>query len=182
MAERRDITQGNGFLLRGAVAVAFGLLVVIAPESLLRLGPPVIGLVLVFLSMMTAVIALATEPTDRERRVTFLLFILSLLAGMAVLVSTGVQDPTFFIGFAVWLFLTGIAESVVALADDLRDLQGIIMVNGILSIAFGLILLAMDIRATGPLLLTLGLFVFIHGIFSMLSGIMVRLGSGVPFD
>ena len=182
MADRRDITQGNGFLLRGGVGIVFGLLAVIAPGRILQLGPPAIGLVLVFLSMMTAVIALATEPSDSGRRGTLFLFLLSLLAGGAMLVSTGLPDPIFFYGFAGWLFFTGISECILGFAGDLQDLQGNIGVASILNVAFGMILIVMDIRAPAPLLLALGLFVFIFGIFSMLSGILVRLGSGVTFD
>jgi uncharacterized membrane protein HdeD (DUF308 family) len=135
MAQGRHIYQGNGLLLRGGIGIVFGLMAVVTPELLLSPGTPAIGLVLILLSMLTAVIALSTEPSDRGRRGTLM-----------------------------------------------DEYQGIIGVASILNVAFGMILIVMDVRAPAPLLLALGLFVFIFGIFSMLSGILVRLGSGVTFD
>jgi uncharacterized membrane protein HdeD (DUF308 family) len=182
MVQGRHLTQANGLLLRGAVGIVFGMLAVGMPELLAGWGTAAIGLVLILLSTLTAMIALSTEPSDRERRGTLLLFLLSLVAGGAVMFSSGLRDPMFFYGLAGWLFLTGISEFGLAFTGDLRDYQGVIGVGGILNLIFGVILLAMNIRAPEPLLLSLGLFVFIYGIFSMLSGILVRLSPGVPFD
>ena len=182
MAQGRHIYQGNGLLLRGGIGIVFGLGAVVTPELLLSPGTPAIGLVLILLSMLTAVIALSTEPSDRGRRGTLILFLLALMAGGAMMVSTGLQDPMFFAGLAGWLFLAGISEFWLAFSGDLDEYRGIIGVASILNIAFSMILFVMDVRAPAPLLLALGLFVFIFGIFSMLSGILVRLGSGVTFD
>ncbi len=182
MAQGRHVYQGNGLLLRGGVGIVFGFMAVVTPGIILTWGTAAIGLILIFLSMVTAMIALATEPSERERKGTLLLFLLSLMAGGAMMVSTGLQDPMFFFGLAGWLFLSGISEFSLAFSGDLQEYQGVIAVSGILNVAFGMILLVMDIRAATPLLLALGLFVFIFGIFSMLSGILVRLSPGVPFD
>ncbi|MDD1659792.1 MAG: DUF308 domain-containing protein [Methanomicrobiales archaeon] len=182
MAQGRHVYQGNGLLLRGGVGIVFGLMAVVMPGILLNWGTAAIGLVLIFLSMMTAMIALATEPSDRGRKGTLLLFLLSLMAGGAMMVSTGLQDPMFFSGLAGWLFLSGISEISLAFSGDLQEYQGVIAVSSILNVAFGMILIVMDIRTPSPLMLTLGLFVFIFGIFSMLSGILVRLSPGVTFD
>jgi len=182
MAQGRHVYQGNGLLLRGGIGIVFGLMAVVTPAILPGGGTAAIGLVLIFLSMLTAMIALATEPSDRGRKGTLLLFLLSLMAGGAMMVSTSLQDPMFFFGLAGWLFLTGIFEFSLAFSGDLQEYQGVIAVSGILNVAFGMILLVMDIRAAAPLLLALGLFVFIFGIFSMLSGILVRMSPGVSFD
>ncbi|MDD1653925.1 MAG: hypothetical protein LUQ64_05205 [Methanomicrobiales archaeon] len=182
MAQGRHVYQGNGLLLRGAIGIVFGILAVVTPTILAGGGTAAIGLVLIFLSMLTAMIALSTEPSDRGRKGTLLLFLLSLAAGGAMMISTGLRDPMFFAGLAAWLFLTGISEFSLALSGDLQDYQGVIGVSGILNVFFGVILLAMNIRAPAPLLLSLGLFVFIFGIFSMLAGILVRMSPGVSFD
>jgi uncharacterized membrane protein HdeD (DUF308 family) len=182
MAQGRHIYQGNGLLLRGGIGIVFGLLAVVTPGILPAWGTATIGLVLILLSMITAMISLATEPSERGRKGTLLLFLLSLMAGGAMMVSRGLQDPIFFSGLAGWLFLSGITEFSLAFSGDLQEYQGILSVAGILNVAFGMILLVMDIRAAAPLLLSLGLFVFIFGIFSMLSGILVRLSPGVSFD
>jgi uncharacterized membrane protein HdeD (DUF308 family) len=182
MAQGRHVYQANGLLLRGGIGIVFGLMAVVTPAILPSWGTAAIGLVLILLSTLTAMIALATEPSDRGRKGTLLLFLLSLVAGGAMMFSSGLQDPMFFYGLSGWLFLTGISEFTLAFSGDLRDYLGVIAVSGILNVAFGLILLVMDIRAAAPLLLALGLFVFISGIFSMLSGILVRMSPGVPFD
>ncbi|MDD1655616.1 MAG: hypothetical protein LUO91_07960 [Methanomicrobiales archaeon] len=182
MVQGRHLTQANGLLLRGAIGIVFGLLAVGVPGTVTGWGTAAAGLVLILLSTLTALIALSTEPSERERKGTLLLFLLSLAAGGAVMFSSGLRDPVFFYGLAGWLFLTGISEFSLAFSGDLRDYQGVIGVSGILNIFFGVILLAMDIRAPGALFLSLGVFVFIFGIFSMLAGILVRLSPGVPFD
>jgi uncharacterized membrane protein HdeD (DUF308 family) len=182
MVQGRHLTQANGLLLRGAIGIVFGLLAVGAPGVVIGWGTAAIGLLLILLSTLTAVIALSTEPSDQGRKGTLLLFLLSLVAGGAAMFSSGLRDPMFFYGLAGWLFLTGISEFSLAFAGDLRDYQGIIAVGGILNMFFGVILLAMNIMAPAPLLLSLGLFVFIFGVFSMLSGILVRMSPGVPFD
>lgn len=160
---------------RGAVAIAFGVLVIAAPRISL--------LALVFLWGFYALadgvfaLGLAFRGAREHRSWGWPLFegIVSIGAGAVAMFWPGITALLLLIVIAVWAIVTGVAE--IAAAIELRRVvrgEWLLAVSGLLSIAFGALLLAFPGTGALAIVWAIGAYAVVFGVLLAALGFRVH--------
>ena len=162
-------------LARGAAAIAFGVLVIAAPRISL--------LALVFLwgfyALADGVLALglAFRGAREHRSWGWPLFegIVSIAAGGVAMFWPGITALLLLVVIAVWAIVTGVAE--IAAAIELRRVvrgEWLLAVSGLLSIAFGALLLAFPGTGALAIVWAIGAYAVVFGVLLVALGFRVH--------
>jgi uncharacterized membrane protein HdeD (DUF308 family) len=161
--------------LRGAAAILFGILSVLAP------GITFVSLVLLFgvYSIVDGVLALglAVEP-GRPRLPLIARGLVSIIAGLLALLLPGITSFVLLLVIATWAIIAGVLEVVMAIQLR-KEIEGewLLAVEGVLSIAFGILLMLAPLVGAIVLGLWIGAYALVLG--GMLIGTALRLRSYV---
>jgi uncharacterized membrane protein HdeD (DUF308 family) len=158
-------------VLRGAVAILFGALTFALPQISL--------LVLVMLWAAYALVdgvlnlILAARGARAGRRWGWLVFegIVSIAAGVLAIVWPDITAVALLVVIAAWAIVTGVAEIAVAIRLR-RQLHGewLLVVSGLLSIAFGVLLVVYPGAGILAMLWMVGAYAIVFG------GLLILLG------
>jgi uncharacterized membrane protein HdeD (DUF308 family) len=167
----RDALAKNWWLLllRGIAGIAFGLLAFAWPGLTL--------VVLIFLygayALVDGVAALAAAISGRGSRAPtgWLVFVglLGIAAGLATFLWPGITALVLLVMIAAWSILHGVFEIVgaIRLRREIEN-EGLLVLSGLLSVVFGLLLLARP--GAGALALA-----WLIGIYSILFGVLLTV-------
>ena len=150
-------------LLRGLLAVLFGLIALFLPGMTLTV------LVLVFgaYALVEGVFAVVAgiRGTGGRRWVLIIEGVLGVLAGIVALVWPGITALVLLYVIAFWAIFTGIAEVVAAIALR-REIAGewALILGGVLSVIFGIILAILPGAGLLSLVWLVGLYAILFGI------------------
>ena len=155
------------FALRGVLAIAFGVMALLLP------GITLLALVLLFAAYAIvggafSVAAGARRPSAGERDWwTIAAGIAGIIAGVLAVIWPGITALVLLIFIGSWAIVTGALELVAAyqLRDRIRG-HLLLAINGIVSIAFGILLLLMP--GAGALAV-----VWLIGVYAIASGILL---------
>ncbi len=159
--------------LRGVAAVIFGLLALYAP------GAAFLSLVFVFgiYAIVDGVLALsmATRGTGMSQGAIIARGIVSILAGVIALGSPGITAFALLIVIAAWAVVGGIFEIAMAIRHR-RQLtrEWLLVLEGALSIAFGVILFLAPLAGAIVLGLWVGAYALVYGVVMIAAGLRVR--------
>jgi uncharacterized membrane protein HdeD (DUF308 family) len=162
-------------MLRGVVAVAFGIVVLAWPglafATLLALFG-VYCLVDGFLGIWAAVTGHATH----ENRWLYLLWALvSIGAGLAALLVPGITALALLFYIGAWAVASGVLQ-IVAAVQLRREIDGewLLLLSGIVTVVFGMLLFARPGAGAMAMLALLGAFAIVSGIALIFLGIRAR--------
>jgi uncharacterized membrane protein HdeD (DUF308 family) len=152
--------------LRGVVAVLFGVAAFVLPGVTLALLIALFGayaLIDGFLSIVAGV-----KAAEHHERFGSLLWrgILGIAAGLAAFVFPAITAVILTLVIAVWAIVTGVLEIVAAVHLHRAHGEWLLIINGVLSVVFGLVLVV----APGLGLLTL---VWIAGGYAIFFGLIM---------
>jgi len=163
------------FVLRGVVAILFGVLAFMQP------GITVEALVILFAlwALFDGVLALIGSVRAAEAHEPWwpLLFagLLGIAAGLATLKWPGITALALLLVIAYWSIFRGVLEIVAALR--LRDMiQGELwlILAGLASIAFGVLVVLYPISGALAVVWLIGLYAVIFGIFQIMLGVRLK--------
>ncbi|GAB4520749.1 MAG: HdeD family acid-resistance protein [Anaerolineae bacterium] len=172
-------------LLRGIVALLIGLLLLFSPGLTLATGA--ISFVVLFgvYALVDGVATIFSAVTRREGQ-WFLLLLLGIVNVVVALIALG--NPLIFavISVTVMIYIVGfkaIAGGIVEMmtAWELRkdiDNEWLLMLNGLFSVLFGLILLARPITGVEVLVIFATFYLLITGVLLVLLAFKVRGWAG----
>lgn len=159
-------------VLRGVLAIVFGLL------SMFRPGFAVMSLVVLFgfYAIMEGVLALSLGFRSGYPRSSMVLHgLVSLLAGVIVLLWPGMSALVFTLVLACWALVAGALE--IAAAIRLRkelDHEWMLAAEGVVSMLFGVLLFLSPLAGTIVLGLWVGAFALVFGGMLIASGLRLR--------
>jgi len=170
------------FVLRGVVAILFGILAFARPGITLE----VLVLLFAFWALFDGVLALISSVAAAQAKEPWwpLLFIglLGIAVGIATLRWPGITVLVLFLFIAGWAILRGLIEIIAAVR--LRDLipnEGWLILAGILSIAFGVLILAYPEPGLLSIIWLIGLYAVLYGILMLVLGFRLKnLAASVP--
>jgi uncharacterized membrane protein HdeD (DUF308 family) len=163
----QTILSGNWelLLLRGVVAVLFGLLALAWPGITLLALVFLFGVYVLVEGIVTLAMVVSGRTGQSRRAMVALGGVVDLAAGVVTLAYPGISALALLVVIATWAIVTGVVE-IVAAIELRRELTGEAwyVVGGVLSIVFGLLLVANP----GAGLLTVALLI---GIYALAIGV-----------
>ena len=164
----------TSLILRGLLAVTVGVVALAWP------GVTVLALVILF--AVYAFIAAATEAMRAFSSATagpvvghLLLGLVNIAAGVIALAWPGPTALVLVLLVGAWATATGLVEIFAGFrAGEPAGTRGLFFLSGLVSIAFGIVLLARPDMGAVALALLFGLFNLIYGISTLVQGIELR--------
>jgi uncharacterized membrane protein HdeD (DUF308 family) len=162
-------------VLRGVLAVVFGILAFVWPEA------TVTALVILFGAFMLVdgVFALVAAWRQAERKMTWWPTLLEGLAGIAIGIITfvwpGVTAFALLYLIAAWALITGILE-IVAAVRLRREIRGewILALIGVASIVFAILVFLFPGEGAVAIVWAIGAYAVVFGILLVLLGLRLR--------
>jgi len=162
--------------LRGLVAVLFGIAAFMWPHITLLVLTPLFG-AYAMINGIFAVIEAFGRDVSRERwRPLLFEGVVSIVVGAMILIWPGLTAIGALLLIAFWAIMTGVFEFITAvrLRDEIRG-EWLLALIAILSMAFGLLLLAFP--ATGAFTVILMIRAFIFAIGALMIALAFKLRS-----
>ena len=163
------------FILRGAIAIAFGVLAFVSPPATIA------ALVLLFgaWALVDGVFHIAGAIQDRSMTRTFWLGVLegvvSIIAGVLALAFPDVAALSLLLIISAWSIVTGVVEVIMAIR--LREqITGELWlaIAGILSIVFGVLLFLFPTSGAITIVWIIGAYAIVFGIAMIALGWRLR--------
>jgi uncharacterized membrane protein HdeD (DUF308 family) len=163
------------FILRGVLAIAFGVLAFVSPPATIA------ALVILFgaWALVDGVFHIAGAIQDRSMTRTFWLALLegivSIIAGVLALAFPDVAALSLLLIISAWSILTGIVEIVMAIRLR-KQITGELWlaIAGILSIVFGVLLFLFPTSGAITIVWIIGAFAIVFGIAMIALGWRLR--------
>jgi uncharacterized membrane protein HdeD (DUF308 family) len=164
----------NSLILRGILAIVVGILALAWPK--------ITVLALVILFAVYAFIAgglqaMLAFSSDRAGPVIghLLLGLACLAAGVVALAWPGPTALVLVLVVAIWAVVAGVFEFFAAFQyGETAGMRALLILSGLVSIAFGVVLFAHPRIGAFTLALLFGLFTLIYGVWELVSGIELR--------
>jgi uncharacterized membrane protein HdeD (DUF308 family) len=161
--------------LRGLVAVLFGIAAFMWPDITLWVLAPLFG-VYAMINGIFAVIEAFGRDVSRERWLPLLFEgVVSIVVGAMILIWPGLTAMGLLFLIAFWAIMTGVFEIITAvrLRHEIRG-EWLLALIAILSMAFGLLLLAFPAPGAFSVILMIRAFVFAIGALMMALAFKLR--------
>ncbi len=161
-------------VLRGSVAVLFGLVMFIFPTPTLAALRVFLGLYLLMDGLLAASAGLTHHNGSRPWRLLLVNGLLSSGTGVLILAVPGFTALTVLYLIAVWAIATGLVELVSALRLRAEiDNEAFLTLSGVLSVALGAVLMMWPGVITSGLILLFGAYMLVFGL--LLIGLGLQL-------
>ena len=163
-------------LLRGVIAIIFGLLVFFMPGLTVALFVFLFGA----FAIADGILLLLQAVTVKDGRwwVRLLQGIVAIAAGIAVFIWPGISALALLYVIAFYLIFTGILQAIAAieLRKVIKD-EWLYVISGILAVIVGVILVLRPLTGAIALAQTIGIFAIAYGIFLCVLALELR---GLP--
>jgi uncharacterized membrane protein HdeD (DUF308 family) len=163
------------FILRGLLAIAFGILAFVAPVWGLAILVALFGVWALIDGVATLWTGIRTRGVDRNWWLEILEGAVSILAGLIALLLPGLAANVLVLLIAVWAIVTGVFEiwSAIRLRDQIPG-EFWLGLAGLASILFGVILLVFPAAGALTLVWLIGAAAIFFGILLTILGWRLR--------
>jgi uncharacterized membrane protein HdeD (DUF308 family) len=168
-------------VVRGAVAVLFGLAALIWPDATLRVLVLLFGFYAVVDGLLALAVVLIGGRLASGRRGWLLIEgVIGIAAGVFTFLWPGITTLVLLYLIAAWAVVTGLLElaAAVVLRRELRG-EWLLALAGVLSVAFGVLLAARPGEGAVAVVWVIGVFAIVFGVALLTLGIRLRRLGGV---
>jgi uncharacterized membrane protein HdeD (DUF308 family) len=159
--------------LRGVAAILFGIGAIAWPDITIGVFVAFFGAFALVDGAFSIGAALSSETADRWLYV--LRGLLGMLVGVIAWVSPGLTALSLLYFIASWAIITGVMEIVAAVRfRDALTGEGLIIISGVISVIFGIVLFAFPGDGAIALVMTIGIFAMISGAWDIIAGLSLR--------
>jgi uncharacterized membrane protein HdeD (DUF308 family) len=168
-------------MIRGIVAVIFGILALTAPTKTLDFLVMLFGIFVLVVGLVATIGAIM----HRKESENWWLILIPGLAGIVIgIISIAMPEVTTTIVIyliAIWALISGLGQIYSAMKIR-KDVEGEWMpiLIGVISVVLGIILFVMPREVAGTVMWLVGLFVLVLGILWLIMGFRVRSWIGGP--
>jgi uncharacterized membrane protein HdeD (DUF308 family) len=162
--------------LRGAVAIAFAVVLLVWPDIGLSAMVAVVGAFAITSGFVSGVAAFALPGAATRDRVWLALHsLVGLAVGTAVLVWPDLSATALLYAIAIWAIAAGVLEVVAAFALPLSGTRTVLLaVGGIVLAAFGVVMFVEPGDGAIALLALVAAFAFVRGTFDVALAVELR--------
>jgi uncharacterized membrane protein HdeD (DUF308 family) len=152
-------------VLRGALAIAFGILAFVKPNITLGALVIVFGAYALVNGLVVLGLALRAPKGTPGKGWLVFLGLISAAAGVLTFFYPGVTALSLLVVIAWWAILSGVFEiaAAVKLRKELSN-EWLLILSGILSVAFGVLVIAMPSAGALSIIWLIGLYAILFGI------------------
>ncbi|KOP25205.1 hypothetical protein AMR41_17520 [Hapalosiphon sp. MRB220] len=162
-------------VLRGAIAILFGIVLFIWPQISVAVLVWLFGL-FVFISGILALIAAFSRRQAQENR-ALLIFegIIAIIAGLLVFFWPGITALILLYFIAAWAVVTGILEIIAAvqLRKEIEN-EWLLAIAGIASVLFGILAAIRPGAGALAILWVIGIYAIVFGVMLLILGLRLR--------
>jgi uncharacterized membrane protein HdeD (DUF308 family) len=173
-------------LVRGLVAVLFGILAITWPEGILELLVRLLGILVLVVGIIATIGALTHRAESKRWLLVMIPGLIAIIIGIITVTWPDVFTRVIFFLIAVWAIVHGISEIHNAFKLR-RDMQGEWMpiLVGVVSVIFGIVLLVKPLTAGAVVTWVVGFCVLVLGVLWLILAFRARTlqtpaGSGPP--
>lgn len=162
-------------LLRGIVAILFGVLTLVYPGIALRTFVLLFGAYAVVDGIALVVAAIANRKGEQRWGALLVGGLLGIAVGIVTFLMPGITAVALLAVIATWAIVLGIAE--VAAAIELRKViadEWLLIIVGVASVAFGVFMIARPAAGALAVLLWIGAYAVITGILQIALAFRLR--------
>lgn len=167
-----DIVDGWwSFALRGTLALLFGIGALSYPDITLLVLIIFFGIY----ALIDGITAILMAIGEKKWPVYLLIGVISMLAGLVAIARPGATALALLFVIGVWALVKGIGE-IVAAIQLRKEIEGewALALGGVISILFGLFVLARPGAGALALVWLIAVYAFAHGILDLMLGFKLR--------
>lgn len=162
-------------LINGLCAIVFGVLAFMWPGMTMIVLVALYGAFCIVDGITALMAARARNEAGRSWGAMVFVGIVSILAGIAALVWPGLTGIVLLILIAVWAIVRGVLEIIAAIELRKRiDNEWLLALAGVVSVLFGIALLAAPGEGAVALIWAIAAFTVVHGVLLVMLALKVR--------
>jgi len=163
-------------LLQGILAIVFGAAMVVFPEVVYEILAYLLGVLVLVSSLSTIIRGAVIKDSAGHRALLIILGFIGLIIGILAILNVVVLFIAVPLLIAIWMFLSGISELVVAgtAKGEGTGLRVVMALAGIVSLIVGIYLIMYPMLTTELLIWILGAFFIILGIVQVITGFVIQ--------
>jgi uncharacterized membrane protein HdeD (DUF308 family) len=163
------------FLVRGIVAILFGIATLLLPEITLVVLVVLFGAYALVDGVIRSVLAFKNRKYDTDWWLMLITGLVSIAAGVLTFVWPGITAISLFYVIVAWAIATGISEVIYAIRfRKVIEGEWLLVLDGILSVAFGILLIAQPIAGALAVLWMIGVYAIAYGVILVVLAFRLR--------
>ena len=168
-------------VLRGVVGVVFGLFAIAMPQAAFAMLVLTFGAYALVDGVFNIAAALRDARGERGWWALLLSGIAGVLTGLVAFAVPALTALVLLYVIAGWAIVTGVLEIVAAIRLR-RQIRGewLMVVSGVLSIAFGVLVMMAPVAGALAVVLLIGAYAFVSGLVLLALGLRLRRIAGRP--
>ncbi len=152
------------FLVRGILAILFGIVTLLMPGITLVVLVALFGAYALLDGVILSIIAVKDRKFHPDWWLMLLTGMVSIAAGIATFAWPGITAVSLFYIIIAWAIATGVFEVIYAIRfrKAIED-EWLLVLDGILSVAFGILLIAQPVAGALTVLWMIGVYAIAYG-------------------
>jgi len=152
------------FLVRGILAILFGVATLLMPGITLVVLVVLFGAYALVDGVVLSIVAIKNHKNDSNWWLMLLTGLVSIAAGVVTFAWPGITTVTLFYVIVAYAIATGISEVIYAIRFR-KEIEGewLLVLDGILSVGFGILLIAQPIPGALAVLWMIGVYAIAYG-------------------
>jgi uncharacterized membrane protein HdeD (DUF308 family) len=169
------VSNWDLFLVRGILAILFGIATLLMPGITLIVLVVLFGAYAVVDGVILSILAFKNRKNDTDWWLMLLTGLVSIAAGVVTFVWPGITTVSLFYVIVAWAIVTGISEVIYAIRFR-KEIEGewLLVLDGILSVAFGILLIAQPIPGALAVLWMIGVYAIAYGAMLVVLAFQLR--------
>ncbi len=161
-------------LIRGILAVLFGILAIIAPLVAALFFIFLFGAYVLFDGILSIVVALQERHSHSRWWMLLISGIAAIILGIFAFFQPGVTAVALFWIVALWLIILGIFEVIAAFSLRALGIEWLLVIAGILSIIVGIVFFTHPVGSILAIVWLIGVFALVRGVILLIRAIRFR--------
>lgn len=152
-------------IINGIIALIFGLFALFATEALLITFAKYFGLVLAIGGGIGVFAAFSNKKNNKDYLFSMISSILSVLIGLFILIFTHTSLEIFIIIIGIWAIFVAVSQLWISFKiTGANNQKKILLFNGLLTLAFGVILFLKPVQSIVTLFSIVGILAVVFGV------------------
>ncbi len=162
------------YTIRGALAIVFGILALIWPGQALTVLVTLFGAFVLVDGIFTTIIGFTSSAFNDRWWAVLLEGVAGIAVGLLTLFWPGITAKVLVYFIAAWAIIIGILEIVAAIHFRRVVREWMLLLSGLLSIVFGVLLFVFPSSGEIAMVWTIAFFAIVHGTFLIVDSLRFR--------